>query len=37
MNMTARQKGPPEYKDHNACFVGKNNEMAVVGDSGGPI
>ena len=37
MNMTARQKGPSEYKDHNACFIGKNNEIAVVGDSGGPI
>ena len=37
MNMTVRPKGPLEYKDHNACFVGQNNEMAVVGDSGGPI
>ena len=37
MNMTVRQKGPPEYKDHNACFVGKNNAIAVIGDSGGPI
>ena len=36
-NMTVRLKGPQEYKNHNACFVGKNNEMAVVGDSGGPI
>ena len=37
MNMTARQKGPSDYKKHNACFVGENNAIAVVGDSGGPI
>ena len=37
MNIFVRPKGPSEYKKHNACFVGKNNEIAVVGDSGGPI
>ena len=37
MNMTVRPKGPPGFKKYSACFVGKNNEMAVVGDSGGPI
>ena len=35
--MSNRPKGPPEYKDYNACFVGKNNEVSVSGDSGGPI
>ena len=35
--MTVRQKGLPEYKDHNACFIGKNNEVSVSGDSGGSI
>ena len=35
--MSDRPKGPQEYKDHNACFVGKNNDMAILGDSGGPI
>ena len=37
MILSDRPKGPQEYKKHNACFVGKNNEMAIVGDSGGPI
>ena len=32
-----RPKGPQEYKKHNACFIGTNNEVSVPGDSGGPI
>ena len=37
MIISDRPKGPQGYKDHNACFVGKNNEVSVSGDSGGPI
>ena len=35
--ISVRPKGPSEYEKHNACFVGENNAIAVVGDSGGPI
>ena len=37
MVMSDRLKGPQGFEDHSACFVGKNNEMAILGDSGGPI